>query len=98
MGNKVLKIKNCFELKCPKLWDDLKKTNDKDVKFCNSCKKNVYKTTSFGELFQLARDGKCVAYFDELYSHKKAEMSNATLGFLKPSDFWKHRNAKRFIE
>ena len=80
MDKKVLEIQNCFEFKCPKLWDDLEKTNNKDVKFCFSCEKNVYKATSFDLLFKLAHDGKCISFFDELYGHKVT--SNQTIEFI----------------
>ena len=43
MEYEYFKINNCkhFEIKyrCPLLYEDLEKTNNKDIKFCNECKK-----------------------------------------------------------
>lgn len=40
-----LSIKNCgklFKFLCPQTWDELKVTEDWDVRFCSVCQKNVH--------------------------------------------------------
>jgi hypothetical protein len=64
MGRRrIYAIKYCFKFQCPKLWDDLEKTESESIKFCNECQNNVYKATNKGMLSKYAAEGKCVAYF-----------------------------------
>ena len=57
-------IKNCFEYVCPEKWNNLQKTDNKDVRFCGSCNKQVFKATNKKSIDKLANQNKCVAYFD----------------------------------
>ena len=40
-------IKNCFEFICPLKWKNLETTGNNDIKFCGSCKKQVFKANDF---------------------------------------------------
>ena len=42
---KNIEIKNCFEFVCPENWNNFEKTDDENVRFCGSCKKQVFKAT-----------------------------------------------------
>src|ERR1044071_6851142 len=56
------RIVNCeFEYECPLKWEDFKKSADENIRFCNSCQKNVYFVDTQTELNKLAGEGKCVA-------------------------------------
>jgi hypothetical protein len=57
-------VSNCkpeFKFRCPKQWDDLARTADQTVRFCQECKENVYLTRTDAETLQRARAGQCVA-------------------------------------
>ena len=60
MKNKF-EIKNFFEFVCPLKWDNLDKTDDKNVRFCSSCKKQVLKAADLDSFNRLAYENKCVA-------------------------------------
>src|SRR5690242_17304803 len=56
-------IRNCFVLayQCPKTWESLQETKDKNVKFCGSCGHNVYYVQDIEELERFRNEGKkCV--------------------------------------
>jgi len=55
-------IKNCFQFVCPLEWDNLKATDDKNIRFCGSCEKQVYKATDLDSFQELSDQNKCVAY------------------------------------
>ena len=74
---RVYKVQDCFEFVCPELWDNLEKTEDKNVRSCNSCEKSVYKATNKEKMYQLAGEGKCVAFF---------EYERMTLGIVRPPE------------
>ena len=57
-------IKNCFEYVCPEKWNNFQKTDNKDVRFCGSCNKQVFKATNKKSIDKLAKQNKCVAYFN----------------------------------
>ena len=59
---KDLFIKNCFEFICPEKWDNLESTDNKLVRFCGSCDKQVFKANNKRELEKLSKENKCVAY------------------------------------
>ena len=61
MKNKF-EIKNCFEFVCPLKWNNLEKTDDKNVRFCGSCEKQVFKASDLDSFSKLANENKCVAY------------------------------------
>ena len=57
-------IENCyykFEFKCPLQWDNLKKTDDSNIRFCNDCSKLVYKCKNKKEFDTHSKLGRCVA-------------------------------------
>ena len=61
--NKDIEIKNCFEFVCPENWNNFEKTDDKNVRFCGSCEKQVFKATDKETLKELSKKNMCVAYF-----------------------------------
>jgi hypothetical protein len=57
-------IENCswkFEVQCPRLWANLRKTDDPDVRLCETCLELVYLCRNDAEVAQRAAEGKCVA-------------------------------------
>ena len=75
---RVYKVQDCFEFVCPELWDNLDLTDDKNIRSCISCEKSVYKATTKEKMYQLADEGKCVAFF---------EHERITLGLVSPTEF-----------
>ena len=55
-------IKNCFQFVCPLEWDNLEATDDKNIRFCNSCEKQVYKAKDLNSFQELSDKNKFVAY------------------------------------
>lgn len=51
-----------FDFPCPKQWTALEPTSEgENVRFCGSCKKNVYFSHNLDEAYEHARHGRCVA-------------------------------------
>ena len=61
---RYLKIQDCFEYLCPECWSKLEKTDQKGVKHCSVCDRNVHKAANKSQLLQLGKEGKCAAYFE----------------------------------
>ena len=58
-----ISIRNCrFAFKCEMKWDDLNETGDEDVRFCNSCEKEVHFCINDDELARAVRLNRCVAF------------------------------------
>ena len=73
---RYLKIQDCFEFLCPEQWSELEKTDQKGVKHCSVCDRNVYKAANMVQLLQFGKEGKCAAYF---------ESEGITMGEVVPS-------------
>lgn len=56
------KVEGCrfSELGCPNRWDKLRPTNDSSVRYCATCREEVYYCYSIREAFQLVDRGRCV--------------------------------------
>lgn len=57
-------IANCpvqFRFQCPKLWENLKKTDKPDIRFCETCQKDVHLCRSMEEVHHHAALGNCIA-------------------------------------
>ena len=52
---RYLKIQDCFEYLCPERWSNLEKTEQKGVKHCTVCDRNVHKATNKAQLLQLVK-------------------------------------------
>jgi uncharacterized protein (TIGR02996 family) len=50
-----------FAYECPKQWQNLQRTENDAVRFCEVCQKQVYYCTTLGEARQRAGCGECVA-------------------------------------
>ena len=61
---RYLKIQDCFEFQCPERWSNLEKTDEKGVKHCSVCDRNVHKAANKAQLLQFGKEGKCAAYFE----------------------------------
>ena len=60
------RIEEKFSFICDKMWRDLEKTSDDDVRFCNHCDQTVHLATSEDQIDALAKQKKCVCYiFDK---------------------------------
>ncbi len=57
---------NCpMAYECPKDWFELKLTKDDEVKYCDTCKQEVYLCLDQNKLKERIAEGVCVAYFIE---------------------------------
>ena len=54
-------IENCPFNSCGNQWQDLQKSNDKFIRFCNECEKHVYKPKNGNDLYRFLNQQKCVA-------------------------------------
>ena len=55
-------IRNCeFRFKCPRQWDALKPTEDKDQRYCHECNQIVYFCHTAEELMIAIKEDRCVA-------------------------------------
>ena len=50
---------------CPKQWDDLKKTDDQNIRDCDECGKPVHFISNENELEEAAMNGNCVAFYNK---------------------------------
>ncbi len=86
------RIKNCyFSYKCPLEWDNLNFTDDTDIKYCEECKKNVYRVYSEEEFHEMADNQRCVyikstefetlGYPSIVYNHSKIEIDDDEIPF-----------------
>jgi uncharacterized protein (TIGR02996 family) len=82
-------IENCepvFKSRCPKRWENLKGTNDPNVRHCDSCQKPVHYCRTLPEAQAHTRQGHCVAvqlgvqrHPGDLSSRNTAETAGALL-------------------
>lgn len=71
---------NCkFSYCCPLEWDQLKRTNNPDVRFCHECSENVYMVDNEYDFHKLGKEKKCVAVRKEF----KVQYP-PTMGFVGP--------------
>lgn len=58
----TIDLRNCkFGFKCNQSWFRLNETENKDIKFCSKCEKNVYMVHNNNELANAIQENKCVA-------------------------------------
>jgi hypothetical protein len=63
-GNRSTNIENCpldFRFECPRQWLSLRPTGSADVRFCETCQRNVFLCRNNDEAIVHARSGRCVA-------------------------------------
>jgi len=59
----AIDVENCkFAFKCTKKWEELAKTEQPKVRFCDTCSENVYLCESLQELDAAVKAGHCVAF------------------------------------
>lgn len=56
-----LRAEKLFEKRCPLQWDALKPTNNQNVRFCETCEKNVYEVQSPEDFVRRSKNRECVA-------------------------------------
>jgi hypothetical protein len=57
-----LSIRNCkFAYLCSAKWEDLQKTDDEEIRFCNACQKEVFFCDSDKTLIAFIKLNRCVA-------------------------------------
>ena len=59
MATPIQDCKKLFKFLCPKKWENLQRTEREKVRFCNSCRKNVYLRSTGGEIE--SHKGMCIA-------------------------------------
>lgn len=58
-----LPIENCrlwFKFRCPQAWSQLARTGQLEVRFCEVCRKNVYRCDSEEEVESHRKAGHCI--------------------------------------
>ncbi len=72
-----LTIRNCrFAFKCDKDWDSLGYLGNDDVRFCQTCQKEVHFCNDDDELIQNIKLNRCVAFFNDNGQMLLGEMVN----------------------
>lgn len=59
-----ISVKTCeikFQKKCPRLWENLQKTESETVRFCESCNKDVYYVKTDEDALYHAEQRHCIA-------------------------------------
>jgi hypothetical protein len=70
-------IRNCrFAFKCEKEWDALDYIGNEDVRFCQTCQKEVHFCNNDDELIQNIKLNRCVAFFNDNGQMLLGEMVN----------------------
>ncbi len=94
MTNNNIKIEPCtFEYQCPKTWGKLLETNITSIRFCDSCERNVYLSSSVDEAQSNAGLGRCVAIPVELTSaSREKRFKQLIVGIMDPP----RKRAKNF--
>jgi hypothetical protein len=62
--NSETPIANCavpFRFECPKLWENLDPTTDPDIRFCQSCRKDIYLCHTMEQVARHTQAGDCIA-------------------------------------
>ena len=86
MTTNETRIKYCeFGYVCPKTWGALLKTNVASIRFCDSCERNVYLSTSTDEAWDNAKQGRCVAVPIELTAASRQKLETPhVVGMMGP--------------
>lgn len=86
MTTNKTKIEYCtFEYQCPKTWGKLLETNVVSVRFCDSCERNVYLSSTADEARENAEQGRCVAIPIELTSASREKLeTHHVVGMMGP--------------
>ena len=80
-------IQNCyvkFAYECPKQWLSLKTTDRSDVRFCETCSKEVYFCKTGDEASDHAKLGHCVAIQAEEMPEQRMESIHSKLKRIRP--------------
>ena len=97
--NSIAKIFNCgkakqeeelvrFTYKCPTHWNNLQKTNDNSVRFCDACQENVVYCVDKKEADIHARQGHCIAIDSQLAMDVYDCYTPMTLGRPNTNGHW----------
>lgn len=58
-------IRNCkFAFKCTKKWEELVKTENKSIRFCGDCERDVHFCRTDAELTKAIKFNECIAIID----------------------------------
>lgn len=84
-------IEKCqFAFECPKKWSSLTPTKNLEVRFCDTCRRNVFYCHTISEAREHARNGECVAV-DLMVPRLENDLpdeEHRTLGFMAPPEGW----------
>src|SRR5262249_26789520 len=78
----------CFQFRCPKRWEQLKTTADAMVRFCESCRQNVFFCSSLAVAQTHAFLGECIA-IDPRLARRPADLESNIwdLDWLSPEEW-----------
>lgn len=81
-------IRNCvFSFKCEKKWDELVQTKINDVRFCESCHREVYFCKTDEQLRESIVMNRCVAVeFENVSTKKVTRLMGSPARKIDPND------------
>ena len=68
--------RNIFDFKCTESWFGLERTIHKNVRYCNSCGKNVYKIENEFDLKKHVQANDCIFYLGEVETPKSCQITD----------------------
>ncbi len=75
-------LRNCtFAFKCTQQWNELDKTSEKNIRFCNECQKEVHYCENDQELLKSIKLNRCVAFSRDQVIHE--------MGYIVAPDYQK---------
>jgi hypothetical protein len=75
-----IEVKDCvFSFKCPKQWAALQVTENPNVRYCDSCKENVWFCKNGKALKEAVKLGRCVAVEISPYSDNINKLSGPVM-------------------
>ena len=83
------RIENCeyrFDFKCPLKWESLELTDNRDIRFCKSCIRNVYQCNNKEDFIYHSKAGHCISIqpTSEDDRFDKSDFSHRTMGVPAP--------------
>jgi len=68
-----------WEFECLKSWADLIGTDEKDVRYCESCQRKVYLCADVEQVNRRARLAQCVAWCNQVEPHESENEEVVTI-------------------
>jgi hypothetical protein len=77
-------LRNCtFAFKCTQQWNELDKTSEKNIRFCNECQKEVHYCEDDQELLDSIKLNRCIAF------SREQVIQEVEMGYIMASEYQK---------